>query len=358
MKIINAQELTAIYNQIALALGARPEEAEIFAGCQVRADLRGMYTQGSAIIPYVVWLIEHGHSKFGVPLKIVREDAGFALLDGGYGVGIVLGARAMELAVKKARGAGVGCVWMQHGGDFNMAANPVLLAIEHDMVGIAMRNDLARVAPWGGRDAFFATNPIAIGVPTGQEPPIVIDMASGSFSVGQVVMAARDHRPMPTPHLVTSDGVYTDDPTKIVNDPMNRESGFTGAIVNLGYKGMAWSLIVELFAGLLSGMRTSNQLGFEPSAENPLDGGAFYMAVDIAKLRPIAEFKQAADEFARALRAVRPAEGFEKVMVPGEIEAGKERQYLRDGVPVRDDDWNGILEVAARLGVNIDNPTA
>ncbi len=353
MKIINAQELTALYNRIALALGATPEEAEIFARCQVRADLRGMYTQGAAIIPYTVGLIEQQLSRFGVPFKILREEAGFTLVDAGYGVGIVVGARAMELAMQKARSAGVGCVWVRHGGDFNMAANPVLLAIEQDMVGIAMRNDIPRVAPWGGRDPFFSTNPIAIGVPTGEEPPIVIDMAAGSFSVGQVAMAARDQRPLPSSHLVTGDGAYTDDATKIILDPANRESGFSGGIVTLGYKGLNWSLIVELFSGLLAGMNTSNQNGYEPSAEKPLDGGAFYMAIDISKLRPVAEFKAAADEFARSLRAVRPAEGFEQVIVPGEVEARKEHQRLREGVPIRDEDWKGVVEIATRLGVEV-----
>ncbi|MFA5809584.1 MAG: Ldh family oxidoreductase, partial [Thermoleophilia bacterium] len=304
MKTIKAPELKALYVRIASALGASPEEAQIFARSQVRADLRGMYTQGAAVVPYAVWLIEQGRSKFGVPLEILRDEAGFTLVDGQYGVGIVIAAQAMELAMQKARRAGVGCVWMRHGGDFNMAANPVLQAVEQDMVGIAMRNDIRRVAPWGGMVPFFGTNPIAVGVPTGEEPPIVIDMASGSFSVGQVVMAARDQRLMPSSHLVTGDGDYTDDATKIVLDPANRESGFSGGIVTLGYKGLNWALIVELFAGLLAGANTSNQSDYKPSAEIPLAGGAFYMAIDIAQLRPIAEFKAAADEFARSLRAV------------------------------------------------------
>jgi LDH2 family malate/lactate/ureidoglycolate dehydrogenase len=351
MKVVTVKEMSSVYTGIARALGASSEEAEIFARCHVRADLRGMYTQGAAIIPYAVWLLEQKLAFFGAPFKILRDEAGLALVDAGFGVGVVVGTRAMDLAMEKARNAGTGSVWVQHGGDFNMTANHVLQAVEGDMVGIVMRNENPRVAPWGGREPFFYTNPIAVGIPTAAEPPIVIDMAAGSFSVGQVVMAARDKRPLPSAHLVTSEGVYTDDATKIVIDPAYRESGFKGGIVTLGHKGLMWALIVELFSGLLAGTNTSNKNDYEPSADHPWDEGCFYMAIDVSKLRPVSEFKAAADEFARALRSVKPAEGFDRVIVPGELEAVKEEQRRKEGVPVRDEDWQSVIDTAIRLGV-------
>ena len=353
MTVVRVQQLTSVYTGIAASLGGPPEEAEVFARCMVRADLRGMYTQGAAIIPYTVWMVEEGLMRFGVPFKILNDEPGLALVDGGYGVGSVVATRAMDLAIRKARQVGVAGVWVRHGGDFMMTANHSMQALEHDQVGIVMRNENPRVAPWGGREQFFFTNPISVAIPTAQEPPIVIDMAGGSASVGAVVMAARDARLLPSAQLVTNDGVYTDDPTKIVIDPSDRESGFQGAIVTLGHKGLMWSLIVELFSGLLTGTNTSNQNNYEPTRERPWDSGQFHMAIDVSKLRPVAEFKAAADEFARALRSVKPAEGFESVIVPGEIEARREAERLQNGVPIRDEDWQGVVEVAERLGVEV-----
>jgi ureidoglycolate dehydrogenase (NAD+) len=176
-------------------------------------------------------------------------------------------------------------------------------------------------------------------------------MASGSFSVGQVVMAARDKRRMPSKHLVDPQGVYTDDPLSIIVNPLDRESAFTGAIVTQGHRGLAWSLIVELFAGLLSGMGTSNLNDYEPTAQHPWNEGIFMMAVEVAKLRPASDFKAAADALVRSLRSVKPAEGFEGVIVPGEQEALKERKYEKEGIPLREEDWAGVLSTAARLGV-------
>jgi len=353
MIVVSVREMTNVYKGIARALGALPEEAEIFAQCHVRADLRGMYTQGAAIIPYAVGLLEKKLNFFGVPFKILREEPAMVLVDAGYGVGVVVGTRAMELAMDKAKQAGTGCVWVRHGGDFNMSANHVLQAVEHDMVGIVMRNENPRVAPWGGRDPFFYTNPIAVGVPTKKEPPIIIDMAAGSFSIGQVVMAARDKRPLPSKNLVTPEGVYTDDATKIVIDPYVRESPFNGSPVTLGYKGLIWALIVELFSGLLAGTNTSNKNDYKPTPDRPWDEGCFFMAIDVSKLRPIAEFKAATDDFARALRAVRPAEGFDGIIVPGEVEAHNEAKRKKEGIPVRDEDWQLVLNTATRLGVKL-----
>jgi len=354
MKTIRLEELTSLYVRIAEALGASAEEAEIFARCMARADLRGMFTQGASMIPYSVELIQKGIAKFGVPLEVIREEPGMILADGHLGVGVVTGTWAMELAINKARQAGVGCVWVKNGGDFMMTANHVLQAVEQDMVGIVVRNEAARVAPWGGMEPFFFTNPIAVGIPAAEEPPIVIDMAAGSFSVGVTVMAARDGQRMPSAHLVTEDGRYTDDPREIVVDPMNRESPLRGAIVTLGHKGLAWALIVELLSGLLAGTNTSNQNDFKPSADRPWSEAQFHMAIDVSKLRPVDEFKSATDDFIRSLRSVKPAQGFEGVVVPGEIEAKNEQQRRREGVPIREEVGEQVVEVADSLGVSVE----
>jgi L-2-hydroxycarboxylate dehydrogenase (NAD+) len=205
----------------------------------------------------------------------------------------------------------------------------------------------------GGRDPFFGTDPLAVALPTGDESPIVIDMAAGSFSVGQVVMAARDRVKLPSPHVVDADGRYTDDPLAIIVDPSDRESEVRGGVVSLGHKGMAWSLIVEILAGLLSGLRPSNQNDFPPSVEHRWREGIFVMAIDVGKLLPVSQFKAGADALVRSLRATRPAQGFERVRVPGELEEANEERRLREGVPVREEDWAGVVAAAECLGVPV-----
>lgn len=348
-------ELQAAYTAIAKALGASSEEANIFAGCVVRADLRGMHTQGAAIIPYFVSLIESGLMNFGAPFEILREESAMAVVDGGQGVGAVVATKAMDLAIEKASLSGVGSVWVRNGGDFAMASNHALQALEQDQVGIVMRNGTPRVAPWGGRDAFFGTNPLAFAIPAGEESPIVVDMAAGSFSVGQVVMAAREKRRLPSSHLVDKSGVYNDDPLSVILDPMDRESAFNGAIVSLGHKGYAWLLFVELFAGLLSGMGTSNHNDHEPSREKPWQEGIFMMAIDVGKLLPVVEFKASVDDLVRSLKRAKPAQGFEAIIVPGQRDAETEKRYNKDGVPLKDEDWTNLVAIAQKLSIDLED---
>lgn len=352
MTVIRSEQLTDFYIQIAEKLGAPREEAEIFARCMVRADLRGMFTQGAAMIPYSIGLCENKVANFGVPFEIVKDEAGMALIDGHHGVGAVVATRAMDLAMEKARSAGVGCVWVHNGGDFMMTANHALQAMEQGMVGLVMRNENPRVAPWGGMEPFFFTNPIAVSFPSGEELPIVIDMAGASFSVGMTVMAARDHKLMPSPHLVTADGEYTDDPSKIVVDVSDRESKFTGGIVTLGHKGLMWAIIVELFSALLVGANTSNMNNFDPTGDHNWDEGQFHMAIDVSKLQPLDQFKASTDQFIRSLRSVKPAKGFEGVIIPGQMEAKLEQQRLKEGIFIRDEVWEGVVQAARRLGID------
>ncbi|MFN8202211.1 MAG: Ldh family oxidoreductase [Solirubrobacteraceae bacterium] len=351
MPIIEEAQLHAQYRELATALGADEAEAEIFARCYVRADLRGLFTAGAAVVPYIISLIQHDLMRFGAPFEVVRDAPASALVDGGHGVGSVVATRAMDLAIDKARAAGVGCVWIAHGGDFGLASNHALQAIEQGLVGIAMRNGTPRVAPWGGRDGFFGTDPISVGIPAGERDPIVIDMSAGSFSVGRTVMAARDGRRMPSAHLVDAEGRYTDDPASIVADPADRESGLNGALVTLGHKGFAWQLIVELLAGLLSGMGTSNQNDYWPTPERRWREGSFVMAIDVEHLLPVADFLASVDGLIDALKAVRPAQGFDEVRVPGEAAAATERERRSNGIPIRDEDWDAIQRVAQELGL-------
>jgi L-2-hydroxycarboxylate dehydrogenase (NAD+) len=339
----------ATYQRIARCLGASDQEASLFASCYLRADLRGLFTAGAAVVPYIVELIRQDLMRFGTPFELLSNTPATALVDGHCGVGSVVAAKAMDLAIDKASDVGVGIVTVRNSGDFGLASNHPLQAVARGQIGIAMRNGTPRVAPWGGRDPFFGTNPLSIAVPAGAEPPIVIDMASGSFSVGRTVFAARDGIRMPTAHLVDSDGNYTDDPARIVVDARDRESPLRGALVSFGHKGYCWQLIVEVLAGVLSGAGTSNENNFAPTGAHRWGEGTFVMAIDVNAFMPASEFKAAVDQLTRALREVRPAQGFDRVRVPGELAVANETDRRERGVPLRTEDWDAVLDVARRL---------
>lgn len=347
--------LQALYEAIWSRLGASADEARIFARCFVRADLLGRKdTQGIAYIPNTYRKIRNGGIRLGVPIKIVREGAAFAVVDGGRGPGQLVATKAMEIAIQKAREATVGSVWVRNGNDFTMAANYSEMALEHDYVGMASSNSRAHVAPWGGRDPVFGTNPISFAIPAGVEKPIVFDGGMGSLTYGAVVHAARDGVRLPEKWLVDEAGHLTDDPSRIVVDPYERSSPQRGAIVPLGPKGFGWLLWVEIIAGILSGMLPSIENTRRISAEEPDTRGVYLMAINVGNLVPIDEFKAKVDGLIRSVKASRLAEGFSEILLPGERGMREEERRKREGVPIPDHYWSRVSDIASELGIDLE----
>jgi LDH2 family malate/lactate/ureidoglycolate dehydrogenase len=349
--LIPAGRLDALYCRFASHHGADDEEGSAFATVLLRADLRGHTTQGIGLLPYLDELLGEGEMAFGRPLEVVRESAATAVLDGHRGVGLVVGSRAMALAVQKAREVGVGFVTVRRSSDFAMASAYVLQALDAGLIGLSMSTGPILVAPWGGRDARFCTNPIALAAPAGSRDPIVIDMATSAYSMGAVVRAARDGRRLETAGVVDAAGRYTEDPAAVVLDVMARESRMAGALLPAGPKGFGWILLVELLSGLLSGERTWEDERPATSEDRPAHYGQTFVAIDVAHFQDPQAFAAAADRMVETLASSRPAAGFERVRLHGAEAAAEERRRREHGVPVRDEEWEMVERLIARLGI-------
>jgi LDH2 family malate/lactate/ureidoglycolate dehydrogenase len=348
--IVPAAMLESIYRSFGTAYGADDEEARAFSACLLRADLRGHSLQGAALIPYYDGLLSDGQMRFGAPFEVLRDGPSTVTVDGHFGVGQVIGTRSMTIAMDKAASTGIGCVTVRRSGDFAMAAAHAVQALDRGMIGVAMSNGKPLVAPWGGRDAMLCTNPLSVAFPGGERPPVVIDMATSAFSMGQTVRAARDGRRLSYTSVVDPEGVYGDDPTKIVVDPADRESSLVGAMLPLGPKGFCLMLIVELLCGALAGSGGSYNNAFEPSGERPWDLGQVFMAISVEAFAEAAVFSAAVDELTERLANARPAAGTDGVRIPGDVAAHEEERRRREGVPLRDEEWELLRAVAERHG--------
>lgn len=349
--LVPPERLSELYRRFARHHGAGEEEAATFAANLLRADLRGHTSQGIGLLPYCDELIAEGAMAFGRPFEVLRETAATALVDGHRGVGQVIGTRAMGLAIAKARELGVGLVSVRRSSDFAMASAYALQALEAGQIGLAMSTGPLLVAPWGGRDARFCTNPIALAVPAGERDPIVIDMATSAYSMGAVVRAARDRRRLDGAAVVDADGRYTDDPAVAILDVMHRESRMAGALLPAGPKGFAWVLLVELLAGLLSGERQWEAERPASPDERPAHYGQTFLAIGIEHFQEPAAFAAAADRMIATLASTRPAQGFERVRLHGAEAAAEERRCRDQGVPVRSEEWEMVEELTQRLGI-------
>ena len=344
--------LGAIYDGVARAHGASSEEATMFRDRLLRADLRNHSTQGAALIPYIDEMLGTGQMRFRAPLEVLADAPAVALVDAHFGVGQVVGTRCMTIAIEKARTTGMGCVAVRNSGDFAMASAYSMLALDHGMVGFAMSNGKPLVAPWGGRDPLFCTNPISAAFPARDRFPIVIDMATSAFSMGEAIRTARDGRKLSSIGVVDSKGRYGDDPAAIVADPYDRESRLHGALLPLGPKGYSMLLMVELMCSALVGATGSWGNDYDPTGETPWRHGHCFLALAPDALAGLDAFGDLVDGLIDAVENSTPARGSAGVRVPGSAAHEEEVRRARDGVPVRDEELERLLSVARLRGLN------
>ena len=224
----DADELHRLASSILEESGMSGEDADIGADVLLYADLRGIDSHGvahlSAHQSYVKGL-RNGNVNPRPKLKTISGGPTIAMVDGDGGLGPVVGHRAMEMAIEKARATGVGLVGVSNSRHYGSAGYYAEMALPHDMIGISMTQASPAVLPTFGAKRKIGTNAMSYAVPAGEEPPYVLDMATSAVAVGKLELARRRSEPIPVGWAVDSEGRDTTDP----NDYWNG-----GALVPLG----------------------------------------------------------------------------------------------------------------------------
>src|SRR6202045_1033557 len=338
MPIVQADRLTRIGAALLKAAGASDEEASAVAvGC-VNANLAGHDSHGVIAIPTYIDRIKAGHIVPGAKWTIVQESPTTTVIDGHWGFGFHVNAKAMALTIEKAKTANVAaCTVFRQSHVGRLAAYP-MMAMKEGMIGLATA-DSGRspkaVAPFGGREARLGTNPIFIAVPSDLEAPFYLDMATSAVAAGKIQLAAARGEEIPQGWIVDSDGRQTTDP---------RQFRKGGALLPLGgsegYKGSGLAAMVEVLCGLLTGLG----FGVEPTGRH--NDGCFLAVFKVDAFRPLAEFKREIGAFIKYLKETPPAEGSSGVLYPGEIEHQREQDRRKNGIDVEDSTWDKIKSLA------------
>jgi LDH2 family malate/lactate/ureidoglycolate dehydrogenase len=344
MPTVKAGRLVTIGSALLRAAGASREEADAVAvGC-TNANLAGHDSHGIIAIPTYIDRIKAGHIVPGAPWTIVQESPATTVIDGHWGFGFHVNAKAMQLTIEKAKETNVAaCTVFRQSHVGRLAAYP-LMAIREGMIGLATA-DSGRstkvVAPFGGREARLGTNPISIAVPSDLDAPLYLDMATSAVAAGKVALAAARGEQIPTGWVVDGDGKQTTDPTRLRKG---------GALLPLGgtegYKGSGLAAMVEILCGLLTGLG----FGVEPTGRH--NDGCFMAVFNVEAFRPLADFKKEVAEFARYLKATPPAEGSPGVFYPGEVEYIREQERRKSGIDVEDATWDKLRALAGAYGLS------
>ena len=344
-KRINHEKLTRFVQAAFEKLGVPAADAQIAAETLVAADLRGVDTHGvirfSPHAWYVKWLSD-GSMTAKPNIRVISETPSTALLDGDRGMGMVIGHRAMELAIEKAKQCGIGMVGVRNSRHYGMSAQYAMQALAHDMIGIAMTNASRQVVPTFGREARFGTNPMCFAVPADKELPFVLDMATTTAAAGKLELAARLEKSIPTGWALDEKAEPTHDPR--VAQKARRLLPLGGSRDNGSHKGYGLAILVEILCGVLSGTLTALNADQDPR-------GHFFGAIRVDAFRPVTEFKRDMDRLIRELKSTPPIQGQNRVYVAGEIEFETAEERAERGVPLLPSVLKGLREVSEQLGM-------
>ncbi|MCW3094183.1 MAG: Ldh family oxidoreductase [Ferruginibacter sp.] len=332
------QQLYSFAKNIFIKIGCSEANAETATKVLLSADLRGVDSHGIARLTGYVRLWEVNRINANPTISIVHETPSTAVVDGDRGLGLVVAPAAMQVAINKAKNVGTGWVSVKNSNHFGIAGYHAMMALENDMIGIAMTNASALVAPTFSVERLLGTNPIAIAIPAGSEHPFVADFATTTAANGKLEILQRKNQDTPAGWVQTKDGEPSTKASEVKNG---------GALLPLGgdkehgsHKGYMLGSVVDIFSAILSGANYGPWVPPFPAyiamPENlPGEGiGHFFGAMRIDAFRPAADFKLHMDKWISRFRSAKTIKTEVRVVIPGDPERAMEIERMNNGIPL------------------------
>jgi LDH2 family malate/lactate/ureidoglycolate dehydrogenase len=338
-----------------MKMGCSPGDAETITKVFIAAELRGISSHGMIRLKDYYELWKAGRINMHPDIRIVHESPSTAVVDGDNAVGMLPSVFSMELAIRKARESGTGWVATRNSNHFGIAGYYAMMALEHDMIGICMTNANPLVAPTFSVSRLLGTNPIAVAIPAGKQPPFVADFATTPIARGKLNVAARQGKEVPFGYVQDAEGRPSHDPDILKEG---------GSMVTLGsdwehgsHKGYCLSSIVDIFSAIFSGANfgpfVPPSVAYLPVLEEKTGEGTghFFGAMRIDAFQPADTFKQKMDQWIETFRQAKSMEGQPKVLIPGDPERENEKRIRKEGINIIPAVATELKEIAAGLGL-------
>ena len=337
-----AEDLTDFGQAVLEKLGVPPDDARTVAECLVLAELRGVGSHGMIRLPVYAGRVRAGVVEARPEMKLTSRFSAVALLDGGNGLGPVVGRRAMEEALRIAETCGIGYVGVCHSNHFGPAAYYVEMALRKGYIGCAVSNAPPHMAAFGGRSRFLGTNPLAVGIPAGKQQPLLFDASSSVVARGKIIVAAEQGLPIPEGWAIDPAGRPTTD----------AKAALAGSVLPFGGpKGSAISFIIDILSGVLTGASYALHLNTLENLGAVQNLGHLLLAMRTDLFMPAEDFARRMDEILGMLKSAPAAEGVERVMAPGEPEFAKEAALRRDGIAIVPEVVRQLESLGKEVGV-------
>lgn len=345
-----AAQLRSTVARIVQAAGSSAQEAQTVADNLVLANLSGHDSHGVGMVPRYVEAVLEGGLKPNAGVQVKLDAASLLALDGQRGYGQIVGEQAMRLGMERALATGSCVMALANAHHLGRIGHFAEMAAARGLVSIHFVNVQSRpvVAPWGGGDGRYGTNPFCVGIPLEGQPPFVLDFATSRVAQGKMRVAHNQGRQVDPGYLIDENGRPTTNPGVVV---VPQPGGMFGALLAFGeHKGYGMAVACELLGGALTGGGTWHR-----PADNlrAVINGMFTIIVDPRKLGTQAAFAQEAVAFVEWLKQSPPAPGSDGVMLAGEPERKARRERETEGIALDDQTWAEIVAAGAKVGANV-----
>ncbi len=342
---VPASAIVAFIRDSLTAIGLPASDAAKAAELMTEADLAGADAHGVFRLPQYVKRLKAGGINSRPNIQVQKTAPATAMVDGDNGMGHLVMARAADTAIALAKECGIAWVGARRSNHAGAAGVYAAMPLAHDMIGIYSVVANANHMPvWGGAENLLGTNPVAFAIPAGEEPPVVLDIATTVVSYGTVKAHKMQGKPMPEGWMIDpKDGAPLTDSARSAE----------GLLLPIGgYKGSGLALILGLLAGPLNRAAFGRDvIDFNYNDSDECNTGHFMIVLDVARFIPLAEFKREVDRQLRDLRQSKRLPGVDAIRLPGEQRARRRAERARDGVPVLGEVMVQLDRLAAELGV-------
>lgn len=320
--LVTREELLDLVKKIFMSKGVPEKDANVVSDALVEANLRGHDSHGVIRIPKWTAGLEAGAINPLCKVKTIKETAAGAILDGDRGLGPVVGVTASNIAIFKAKEAGICAVSVKRASHIGMLAYYPELMTNKGVIGICMTNTEPGVAPFGGAEKVLGTNPMAIGIPS-RDSPLILDMSTSVVARGKIVLALEKGEAIPEGWAMNRDGEITKDPREALD----------GALLPIGGpKGSGLAIIVDLLTGGLAGTAVGKNVKGTLDMKHEGTKGDLFIAIDPSTFTEFQGFLDRVEDLKHQIKQCKRAKKVREIFLPGELEYITRERRLKDGI--------------------------
>ncbi|HXQ10846.1 MAG TPA: malate/lactate/ureidoglycolate dehydrogenase [Caulobacteraceae bacterium] len=346
--MIDAKPLTTLLSLILETAGAEPERARVCAEHLVLANLKGHDSHGVGMAPSYVRWIKAGKLFPNARPKVVQDAGAVMVVDGQYGLGAPVARETIDFAIARAKQMGVACVALRNSCHIGRIGTYGEQCADAGLVSIHYVNVVGhppQVAPYGGREARMVTNPYCCTVPRANGEHIVLDFATSFVAIGKLRVAYMEGKSVPPGALVDAQGKPTTDPRTFFR------ADDRSLLLPFGlHKGGGMQILCEILGGALAGqwtMQPGSNRAYGAAVNNMLS-----IVLDPDALGGRAAYEAEAKAMLDYIRSTPPAEGIDRVRLPGDPERESAAKRSVEGIPIDDNTWRELRDAGLSVGLD------